>query len=364
MDRDQADRPERSAKGNGGDHQAAGVVTKVAQVFLFDKPGGSRSARPRRRRSGHRRTREITISAIADPASPRAHHPGGGRQPTIQMVFGINSCRSPGAQYVTTGSPRAALSKELERNVATRGALERGDAFQARPRVLTGRAHRDDAREGFEMSSASRGHLAAAGGSKEPLKPVVEVPPEAAAVMGWWSAPRQGQPLGQTSHDNYTCVFDPRGIDRAALRLLNATQGRRSCTTAGRWAGRGRHPRQDQRRARFDDWARGRLLKPDGLQERPRCSWPRRRGLRGDDRWKPVGRHARQPTGEEVTNIRAAGSDRNILLKPPRVLSLEAALDHIEGRARRGHAQPDCLRKVLLQSPAPAARGGAWLIAW
>ena len=37
------------------------------------------------------------------------------------------------------------------------------------------------------------------------------------------------------------------------------------------------------------------------------------------------------PTKEKnLTNIRAAGSDRNILLKPPRVLSLEAALEYIE----------------------------------
>jgi GTP-binding protein len=36
------------------------------------------------------------------------------------------------------------------------------------------------------------------------------------------------------------------------------------------------------------------------------------------------------PTKEKkLTNIRAAGSDRNILLKPPRVLSLEAALEYI-----------------------------------
>ena len=37
------------------------------------------------------------------------------------------------------------------------------------------------------------------------------------------------------------------------------------------------------------------------------------------------------PTKEKkLTNIRAAGSDDNILLKPPRRLSLEAALEYIE----------------------------------
>ena len=33
---------------------------------------------------------------------------------------------------------------------------------------------------------------------------------------------------------------------------------------------------------------------------------------------------------KKLTNIRAAGSDANILLKPPRRLSLEAALEYIE----------------------------------
>ena len=37
------------------------------------------------------------------------------------------------------------------------------------------------------------------------------------------------------------------------------------------------------------------------------------------------------PTREKkLTNVRAAGSDENILLKPPRQLSLEAALEYIE----------------------------------
>ena len=37
------------------------------------------------------------------------------------------------------------------------------------------------------------------------------------------------------------------------------------------------------------------------------------------------------PTKEKkLTNMRASGSDRNILLKPPRIMSLEVALEYIE----------------------------------
>jgi GTP-binding protein len=59
----------------------------------------------------------------------------------------------------------------------------------------------------------------------------------------------------------------------------------------------------------------------------------------GDDVYEGmiVGENARSddmtvnPTKEKkLTNIRAAGSDRNILLKPPRRMSLEEALEYIE----------------------------------
>jgi GTP-binding protein len=59
----------------------------------------------------------------------------------------------------------------------------------------------------------------------------------------------------------------------------------------------------------------------------------------GDDVYEGmiVGEHSRDndlvvnPIKEKkLTNIRAAGSDDNIILKPPRRLSLEAALEYIE----------------------------------
>jgi GTP-binding protein len=57
------------------------------------------------------------------------------------------------------------------------------------------------------------------------------------------------------------------------------------------------------------------------------------------------------PTKEKkLTNMRASGSDRNILLKPPRELSLEMALEYIEDD-EVVEVTPDRirLRKILLQ---------------
>ncbi len=71
----------------------------------------------------------------------------------------------------------------------------------------------------------------------------------------------------------------------------------------------------------------------DGLQERAEMFV-----APGDEVYEGmiVGENSRSgdmdvnPTKEKkLTNIRAAGSDRNILLKPPRELSLEAALEYI-----------------------------------
>jgi GTP-binding protein len=69
-----------------------------------------------------------------------------------------------------------------------------------------------------------------------------------------------------------------------------------------------------------------------------------------------VGENARtgdmtvNPTKEKkLTNMRATGSDRNILLKPPRQLTLEAALEYIE-EDELVEVTPDKirLRKMLL----------------
>jgi GTP-binding protein len=57
------------------------------------------------------------------------------------------------------------------------------------------------------------------------------------------------------------------------------------------------------------------------------------------------------PTREKkLTNVRAAGSDENILLKPPRQLSLEAALEYIEeDELVEITPQSIRLRKILLK---------------
>jgi GTP-binding protein len=53
---------------------------------------------------------------------------------------------------------------------------------------------------------------------------------------------------------------------------------------------------------------------------------------------------------KKLTNMRASGSDENVILKPPRELSLEAALEYIEDdELVEVTPQSIRLRKVLLK---------------
>jgi GTP-binding protein len=150
---------------------------------------------------------------------------------------------------------------------------------------------------------------------------------------------RRGQLVEMTGHDNYTFVkftIPARGLIGLRTRLLNATQGTAVI-----------HHRFDRYapvEGDIPDRANGVLVSMitgkvvafglDTLQERAEMFV-----APGDEVYEGmiVGENSRNedmavnPTKEKkLTNMRASGTDRNILLKPPRVMSLEMALEYIE----------------------------------
>jgi GTP-binding protein len=142
-----------------------------------------------------------------------------------------------------------------------------------------------------------------------------------------------------TNHDQYTYAefsIPAQGIIGLRTRLLNATQGtaiihhRFECYRPAE----GEMPRRPNGVLVSMTSGRAVAFGLDGLQERAELFvGPGEAVYEG----MIVGENSRSgdmsvnPTKEKkLTNIRAAGSDRNILLKPPRVLSLEAALEYIE----------------------------------
>ena len=268
-------------------------------------------------------------------------------EPTLSMVFGINTSPLAGrtGSFLTTRHLRDRLMKELERNVALRVEPIPGtEQFAVSGRGLLHLSVLIETmrREGFEMSIGKPQVILRkeAGQSLEPFETlVVEVPQDKLGPVMELVGSRRGQ-LGHmgTRGEFAHAVFSipARGLIGLRTRVLNATQGTAIM------------------HHRFESWqpaegdlngrANGALVSMvagkavgfslDSLQQRSELFISP-----GDDVYEGmvVGENARSddmtvnPTKEKkLTNIRAAGSDRNILLKPPRRMSLEEALEYIE----------------------------------
>jgi GTP-binding protein len=286
---------------------------------------------------------------VTDPEHPDRLEGIAVEEPTISVDFLVNNSPFAGkdGKFVTSRQVRERLFKELERNVALR--VEDTDATDTWTVSGRGELHlsilmETMRREGFEFQVSRPRVITKEGANGERLEPyeelMLDIPEEFLGVVIEKLGPRRGEMLDMKNPGQgmVRLLFriPARGLFGYRSEFLTDTRGtgiiHHRFLEYGAWAG----PLSGRLRGTLVSMETGVIVgfALFTLQDRSTLFVQP-----GDAVYEGmiIGENARpgdmdvNPTREKkLSNMRSKGADEHITLEPPRLLTLEAALEYIE----------------------------------
>ncbi|WP_420637281.1 translational GTPase TypA [Candidatus Palauibacter sp.] len=308
-------------------------------------------------------------------------------RPTLAVDFRVNDAPFAGrtGKYVTTRQLRERLFRELERNVALRvEPTESPDTFAVSGR---GELHltilmETMRREGYEFSVSRPRVILREGPGGEILEPyeeaVVEVPAQMVGVVMEKMGGRRAELLSMRPTDQGPVRLDfrlpARGLFGYRSEFLADTRGEGQLhhrfLEYGPRAGHLEHRRKgvlvadrpgtSVAFALFNLQERAEMLVGPGVEVYG--------GMIVGEHVRPGDLEVNVSKGKRLTNMRAAAADENVRLEPPRVLTLELALEFINDdelievtpdaiRLRKRLLGPTERKKAMRRAAAEAREG-------